>query len=67
MREEEMKQVANWMKQVSDEISHFDYKDTKEERIETIKEFRKFIENNEKLKEIRKDIKTLCEKFPIYK
>jgi len=66
MKEDEMKQVASWMKAVYDEISEFDYRETKEERREELKKFRTFIAENKKIKEIREEIKTLCLKFPIY-
>jgi len=66
MKEEEMKRVAKWMKDVYDEVADFDYKETKEERKEELKRFRVFIKDNKKIAEIRAEIRTLCLKFPIY-
>ncbi len=66
MKESEMKIVAGWMKEVFDEISEFTYKETKEERREELKKFRKFIKDNQNIKRIREEVKQLCLKFPIY-
>ena len=67
MKEEEVKFVALKMKEVSDIISHFDYKETKEERIALKKEFREFVANNSELRAIKAEMKELCGRFPIYK
>ena len=67
MKEEDVKFVALKMKEVSDIISHFDYKETKDERITLKKEFREFVANNSELKAIKAEMKELCERFPIYK
>ncbi len=67
MKEEEVKFVALKMKEVSDIISDFEYKDTKEERMAQKKEFKEFVANNENLKAIKREITKLCKRFPIYK
>lgn len=67
MGEAEMKQVAVWIKRVSDEIKDFVYLWEKEERKTRLKEFRKFISKNEELKKIRSEVEELCLKFPIYR
>ena len=67
MWEEEMKKVALWIKQVSDIISNFVYKETKEERKEELRSFRAFISDNSDLQKIRSQVKDLCLTFPIYK
>jgi glycine/serine hydroxymethyltransferase len=67
MKEPEMEKIANWIKIVSDEVKQFDYSDDKEERAKNLKDFYSFIDNNNKLAEIRKEINELCLKFPIYK
>lgn len=67
MWKEEMKQVALWIKRVSDIIEEFVFVDDKEERKVRLKEFRSFIDMNEELIKIRSEIKELCLKFPIYK
>ena len=66
MKEPEMIRVAAWMKAVYDEVSEFDYRETKEERREELKKFRTFIKNNKKIKEIREEIRELCLQYPIY-
>lgn len=67
MKEDEIKQVASWMKRVSDIISEFVYLEDKDDRIARNKEFREFIAHNKDLAIIRQEVKELCEKFPIYK
>ncbi len=67
MWEEEMKKVANWMYEVNIEVKDFIYSEDKEERKKNLKEFREFIKNSIKLKEIKNEVKELCLKFPIYK
>ncbi|MCD5380554.1 serine hydroxymethyltransferase [Candidatus Gracilibacteria bacterium] len=67
MKEDDVKFVALKMKEVSDIISDFQYKDTKEERIAQKKEFREFVKNNSELKTIKAEMKELCGRFPIYK
>ena len=67
MREAEMKQVAGWIYRVSEIIAHFEYREDKEDRKQQLKEFRSFISQDEALKEIREEVKNLCESFPIYK
>ena len=61
-----MKLVANWMKQVFDEVAEFVYKETKEERKDERIRFRAFIKDNQNLQKIREEVRTLCLKFPIY-
>lgn len=67
MKEPEMEKIANWIKEVSDEVKQFDYSEDKEERAKNLAEFYKYIDNNKRLAEIRNEIKELCLKFPIYK
>ena len=66
MRENEMKQVAKWIYEVSEEIKDFVYLKDKEERKKQKKDFSGFIEKNKRLKEIKQEIKELCLNFPIY-
>ncbi len=67
MKETEVQQVAAWMREVSEIVKDFKYMETKEERIEQKKQFKKFIASNTELQQIRKDVAELCAKFPIYK
>ena len=67
MKEDEVKFVALKMKEVSNIIAHFEYKETKEERIALKKEFREFVANSAELKNIKSEIKDLCNRFSIYK
>ena len=66
MKEPEMKQVADWMKQVFDNIAWFEYVQDKEERKKILASFKEHIATNEELKKIRQEVAELCKKFPIY-
>jgi glycine hydroxymethyltransferase len=67
MKEYEMKKVADFIYRVSEEIKDFSYLDTKEERIEQMKKFKEYIEKNDSLPKIKKEVADLCSKFPIYR
>ncbi len=66
MKEPEMKKVADWMKEVADIIKDFEFVEDKKERTKQLEVFEEFIEKNEDLKRIRKEVEHLCLKFPIY-
>lgn len=67
MKEQEMDKIADWIKKISDIIVDFKHSDDKEVRIKNLEKFYSFIENNKDLLEIKKEVKELCLKFPIYK
>ncbi len=67
MKEQEMDKIADWMKKISEIITDFKHSDDKEERIKNLANFYSFIKNNKDLLEIKKEVKELCLKFPIYK
>nr|MDD3720186.1 serine hydroxymethyltransferase [Candidatus Gracilibacteria bacterium] len=67
MKEHDMDKIASWIKKVSDLISDFKYSEDKEERKSILEGFYKFIDSNEDLKNIKKEVKEFCLKFPIYK
>lgn len=66
MKEEEMVLIAGWIRKIVDVVKDFSLPETKEERKEYIKDFRRKIAENETLKEINKEVKELCSKFPVY-
>lgn len=65
MREEEMKVIGNWIAQIIYEVKHYQLPETREERIAYVKQFKKDIAENQKLKEIKKAVAELCSKFPL--
>ena len=67
MKEKEAIKIATWIKRVSDEIKDFVYAVDKEQRKKLLIEFNQFIQKNTEIIEIRKEVKDLCLKFPIYK
>jgi len=65
MKENEMKLVGGWIAQIADIIKNYQLPETKEERIEYLKNFRKEIEKNEIIKKVKKEIFEFGKKFPI--
>lgn len=65
MKEKEMKVIAKWYKQVANEISSERLPKTKEERIEYLKNFRKQIAANKRLKTLREEVRKFALKFPV--
>jgi len=66
MKELEMEKIADWIKRVDDIIKDYVYIEDKDERLNNLKEFYEFIDKNQELEEIKKEINELCLKFPIY-
>lgn len=66
MKENEMKVIASFVHRVYEEVKWFDIPTDKTEQRKVLTEFRKFIRENENLKQIRQEVKELCLKFPIY-
>jgi len=63
MKEKEMKKIAEWMKQVIDEVSELSLPEDKEERKEVWKNHKAAIIKNKKLIAISKEVKKMCSKF----
>ncbi len=66
MKEAEMRQIADWIAQVINEVKNCQLPETKEERITYLKDFRKNIASNQALKNMGGQVKELCKKFPIH-
>jgi len=67
MKEKEMKKIAAWIALVMEEIKDFKFPADKKALPDQMKKFRRFIKQNEKIKEVRKEIRAMCKKFPVYK
>ena len=73
MKEKEMIEIAGWINQAISEVSNqqlpsdngFDKLTMREKRKEFFKKFRGEIGKNKKLLRIAKEVKTLCQKFPL--
>lgn len=65
MKEEEMKQIGKWIAEVLNQVKHYQLPETKEERIVYLKQFKKDIAENQKVKEIKQHVAELCSKFPL--
>ena len=65
MKEDEMKIIGKWIAEVVQETKEYRLPETKEERIAYLKQFKKDIAESPKLKDIKKQVKELCSKFPL--
>ena len=66
MKESEMVTIASLINEVILQIKDYELPDDKEKRSETIKNFRKEIKMNEKIRSVRGETLKLCERFPLY-
>ncbi len=65
MKEEDMKKIAEWIVRALQEVKDYRLLEDKKERVLQIKQFKKDILNNQVLKDIQKEIKEFCRKFPL--
>ena len=65
MKEKEMKIIGKWIAEIIQEVKHCQLPETKEERIVSLKQFKKDIAGNKKLKEIKEQVAELCSRFPL--
>lgn len=65
MREREMDQIAAWIAEVGDEIKEFRLPDGREERAAELRRFRKGIQENRRLAQVRDAVREFCLKFPV--
>lgn len=65
MKEKDMKKVATWMNAAINEVIGMEMPQDKEKRIALWKEQKPTIWKNKKLKEIAKEIKSFCVKYPV--
>lgn len=65
MKEKEMEKIGEWIARAIMEVKKYHLPDKKEERAAYISKFKKEISENQTLKQIREDIKKLCQNFPV--
>ncbi len=66
MKERDMVRIARWMNQAIEEVKGFDFTtEEKAERKAMFDNYKKKIARNKRLKEIAKEVKDFCRKFPI--
>jgi len=65
MREREMDQIAAWIAEVGDEIKAFRLPEGREERASELRRFRKGIQENRRLAQLRDAVREFCLKFPV--
>lgn len=65
MKEKEMVKVAEFINRAVEEVKGKRLPNVKEERIEFMKKFRKEVVENKKLLAIAREVKSLCQKFPV--
>jgi len=65
MKEGEMEQIGTWIADVAESVAEYQLPGTKEERISYLKQFKKDIAENQKLKEVKAKVEELCKQFPL--
>lgn len=65
MKEKDMIKIAGWIKEVLEEIRGYDLPKEQDKRKEFMKEFKKEIAKNQKLKRIRIEVESFAKKFPV--
>ena len=66
MKEKEMKVIGKWIASVIKEVMNFELPTDKVERKAYLKDFKEKIKNNKNIGKIRKEVISLCKKFPLY-
>ena len=66
MKEKEMIRVAKWINEAIEEVKHYQLPLEKEARKEFMKKFRSEVVKNKNLLRIAKEVKSLCQNYPIY-
>ncbi|MGD8744173.1 MAG: serine hydroxymethyltransferase [Candidatus Woesebacteria bacterium] len=65
MKEKQMEQIAEWIGGVIDHLGPRSVPEQKKKRIETLKKFKKEIEDDRMYKGISLQVKAMCKKFPV--
>ena len=65
MKETEMEKIGGWIDEVVKEVGEVVLPDDKEERQKYLNDFRVRMETNKKIAAIKKEVETLCLKFPV--
>lgn len=65
MKEKDMVKVAGWIKRVLEEIRGLDLPKEQEKRKDFLKEVKKKLHENKKLKEIKREVEKFAGKFPV--
>jgi glycine hydroxymethyltransferase len=67
MKEAEMKRIAQWIKQVVEQVKQDELPKEKSARSSFIKEFKTKMEKDQKLLEIRQEVTEMTKKYPLFK
>jgi glycine hydroxymethyltransferase len=65
MGKQEMIQIANWIKRVSDELHEFQLPADKTERAAIFQKLETFLNEDPKFGQLREEVRNTCRKFPI--
>ncbi|MDR7402911.1 MAG: serine hydroxymethyltransferase [Armatimonadota bacterium] len=65
MREPEMDRLAEWIAAVAGEIEEFHLPEDRDRRAAVLREFRRSIQDNRRLAEVREEVRELCLRFPV--
>lgn len=67
MKEAEMKQIGQWIARVVEHVKQYELPLEQKERGAFIKDFKKKIEGDVTLQQIRQEVKTMATKFPLFR
>ena len=65
MKEEEMKKIAGWIKEVLEQVKGHDLPRKQEERREFTKRYKAQVISNKKLQEIKAEVKEFASNYPV--
>ncbi|MDQ7820412.1 MAG: serine hydroxymethyltransferase [Armatimonadota bacterium] len=65
MREPEMDRLAEWIAAVAGEVEEFHLPEDRDRRAAVLREFRRSIQDNRRLAEVREEVRELCLRFPV--
>lgn len=66
MKEKEMKQIANWISEIIKLFAIYEMPVDKVKRIDAIKNFKKDLKSNDRIKQINQEVISLARSFPLY-
>ena len=65
MKEQDMKAIAGWITRALEEVKEYQLPETKEERIASLKKFKKEIAENPAIQKIKEEVKVFSLRFPL--
>ncbi len=67
MKEPEMETIAGWIAEIINETKNYKLPEDKAQISEYVRSFKQEIRNNQKIAQIRADVRELCKRFPLHR